>query len=93
MFEPFSWPEDGDRLAVEAAEAGLQRRVLGELAVAGERRPLGDQRLDVVGEVRALRMARHLRLLPRRQPAVDVDQRLVGARASAALTSSSIDTA
>ena len=35
--------EHADRLAAKAAEAADDRLVLGELAVAGERRELGDE--------------------------------------------------
>ena len=38
--EPFSWPRHADALAAEAAEAADDRRVLAELAVAGERREI-----------------------------------------------------
>ena len=68
--------DHADRLAAEAAEAAHQRLVLAELAVAGHRREFGDQRVDEIGEMRALRMARHQRLLPRRQIGVEVGQRL-----------------
>ncbi len=56
--------DDDDRAAAEAAEAADDGAVLGEGAVAGERREVGDQRRHVVGEVRPLGMARHLHLLP-----------------------------
>ena len=65
MVEPFSWPMHADALAAEAAEAADDGVVVAELAVAGERRELGDQRADVVETVRPLRMARDLGLLPR----------------------------
>ena len=65
-----------DGLALEAAEAADQRFVLAELAVAGERREFRDQRVDEIGKMRALRMPRHQRLLPRRQVGVEVGQRL-----------------
>ena len=77
MVAPFSWPITQIALAAEAAEAAHQRLVLGELAVAGHRREFRDQRVDEIGEVRALRMARHQRLLPRRQIGVEVGQRLL----------------
>ena len=44
-----------DRLAAEAAEAADDGLVLAELAVAGERRELGDQPGAVVDEMRPLR--------------------------------------
>ena len=68
--------DHADALAAEAAEAAHQRFVLAELAVARHRREFGDQRVDEIGEMRALRMARHQRLLPRRQIGVEVGQRL-----------------
>ena len=69
--------DHADRLAAEAAEAAHQRLVLGEFAVAGHRREFRHQRADEIGEMRALRMARHQRLLPRRQIGVEVGQRLL----------------
>ena len=66
--------DDHDRAAAEAAEPADDGLVLGEVAVAGERREVLDQRADVVEAVRALGMARHLRLLPGRQLAVGVDE-------------------
>ncbi len=65
-----------DGLTAEAAEAGNQRLVLAELAVAGERGEFGDQALDEVVEMRPLRMPRDQRLLPRRQVQIEVGQRL-----------------
>ena len=65
-----------DAFAAETAEAAEQRLVIGEFAIAGERREFGDQRVDEVGEVRPLRMARDQRLLPRRQIGVEIGQRL-----------------
>lgn len=70
-------PQHRDRLAAEAREAGHQRLVLGEGAVAGQRREVGEQRPHVIEAVRPVGMARHLHLLPRRQLAVDVAQRLL----------------
>ena len=49
---------------------------LAELAVARHRREFRDQRVDEIGEVRTLRMARHQRLLPWRQIGVEIVQRL-----------------
>ena len=68
--------DHADRLAAETAEAAHQRLVLGEFAVAGHRREFRHQRVDEIGEMRALRMARHQRLLPWRQIGVEVGQRL-----------------
>ena len=69
--------DDADALAAEAAEAADDRLVLAEFAVAGERREIGDQAVDVIEAMRPLRMARDLRLLPGRQLGIEV------ARASA----------
>src|SRR5262249_277081 len=52
------------------------RLVLGELAVAGKRREIRDQRADIVEAVRSLRMARHLGLLPRGEFVVEVLERV-----------------
>ena len=68
--------DHADALAAEAAEPAHQRFVLAEFAVAGERREFGDQRIDEIGEMRALRVARHQRLLPRRQVGVELGERL-----------------
>ena len=68
--------DHADALAAEAAEAADDRVVLAELAVAGEGDEIGDQGCDVVEAMRPLRMARDLRLLPRRQLGVEVAQRL-----------------
>ena len=65
-----------DALAAEAAKAAEQGLVLAEFAVAGERGEFGDQATDEIGEMRPLRMARHQRLLPRRQIGVEIGQRL-----------------
>ena len=70
--------DDADALALEPAEAADDGLVLGELAVAGERDELGDQRADVVEAMRPLRMARDLRLLPGRQLGVEIAKLLRG---------------
>ena len=79
----FFLTENGNRLAVEAAKAGLEGGVLAELAVTCQRRPFGDQLADIVGKVRALRMTGHLGLLPGGEAAVDFHQSLVGAAGEA----------
>ena len=58
---------DHDAAAVQPAEPADDGEVLAEGAVAGERRVVGDQPVDVALGVRALDMARHLDPLPRRQ--------------------------
>src|SRR6185503_11516947 len=70
--------DDADALAGKAPEAADDRLVLAVLAVAGERGEIGDQRRDVIEAMRPLRMPRHLRLLPRRQRAVEFLERLRG---------------
>src|SRR5207302_9676014 len=72
----FFLTDHADALAAEAAEPAHQRFILAELAVACHRREFRYQRVDEIGEVRALRVARHQRLLPRRQIGVEVRQRL-----------------
>src|SRR4029078_10510170 len=63
---------DADRLPPETAEAAHQSLVFGELAVTRHRGEFSDQRVDEIGEVRALRMARHQRLLPWREVVIEV---------------------
>ncbi len=66
-----------DGTVLEAADPAHDGGVLGEVAVAGHRREVIDQRVDVVEAVRPVGMARYLRLLPRRELGVSVDQRLL----------------
>ena len=68
--------DDADAVAAEAAEAADDGRVLAVLAVAGERHEVLDQRRHVIEAMRPLRMPRHLRLLPRRQPGIEFLERL-----------------
>src|ERR1700733_8006837 len=72
----FLLADDANALAPEAPKASDQGFILGELAVARERREFGDETGDEIGEMRPLRMARHQRLLPRRQIGVEITQRL-----------------
>jgi hypothetical protein len=65
--------------ATKPAEPGDGRLVLSEQAVAGERRKVFDLRFDVIGEMGARRMSRHLRLLPGRQLCVAFAQKLIRA--------------
>ena len=65
------------RAAAEAAEPAHDGRVLGEVAVAGQRREILDQRIDVVEAMRPVGMARDLRLLPGRELGIGVDERLM----------------
>ncbi len=66
---------DADALAVETAETADDGWIVAMFAVASQRHELGDHRGDVVEAVRPLRVARHLRLLPGRQRAVEVLER------------------
>jgi hypothetical protein len=74
---PFFLAEDANRAAAEPAEAADDRGILAEQAVARQRREVRDQRLHVVAEVRPLRMARDLRLLPRREAGIEIGERLL----------------
>ena len=67
MIGAFLVADDADALAAETAEPADNGGVVAELAVAGQRHEIGDQPGDVVEAMRPLRMARDLRLLPRRQ--------------------------
>ena len=59
---------------MQPAETRDDGLVLAERPVAGERGEVGDQVLDVIREVRPLRVPRDLRLLPRRQRRVEIGQ-------------------
>src|SRR5262245_20350261 len=72
--------DDADALAAEAAEAADDRLVVAELAVAGERYEVGDQRAYVVEAARPVGVARDLRLLPGREAGIEVLERLGGLR-------------
>ena len=73
---PFLVSDHADALAAEAAEAADNRFIFAELAVARERHEILDQCADEIETMRPLRMARHLRLLPRRHRGVEIPQRL-----------------
>ena len=64
--------------APETSEAADDGFILGEFAVARQRGEIGDQAGAVIDEMRPLRMARHKGLLPRRELAVEIPQRLRG---------------
>ena len=74
----FFLADHADALAAKTAEAAQQRFVLAEFAVARERRELGDQRIDEIGQMRPLRMAGDQGFLPRRQVVIEVAERLRG---------------
>jgi hypothetical protein len=76
-------PDQHHRLAAKAREPALDRPVVAERPVAGERRVLGEQGGDVAGEVRPLRMACDLGLLPGGELGVGLTQELLGARLEA----------
>ncbi len=69
-------PDNGDRRAVETAETSLKGFIIGEFAVAGKRREFGEKPVDIFKAMRTVRMAGDLRLLPGRQLAVDILQRI-----------------
>jgi hypothetical protein len=73
--------DDHHRLAAEPAEAADHRLVVGELAVAAQLDELVDQAGQIVDEVRPLGVARHLGLLPRRQPRIGLLAQLAQTRA------------
>ena len=70
----------------------MMAHVLGEIAVAGERHEILDQRGDIVEAMRPVGMARDLRLLPGRQLARRSPARAVFAFCSSSLTSSPMET-
>jgi hypothetical protein len=61
-----------DGPVVEPCEPADHRVILGEVAVAGERRELGEERVDVVRPMRALRVAGDLGLPPGREVLVEL---------------------
>src|SRR4029079_10615352 len=71
---PFFMADDADTFAAEASKASNNGGVLAELPVTGERDEAGDEPVDVVGAMRALRMAGDLRFLPGRELGVQVLQ-------------------
>ena len=78
MVGAFFVADHAQAVAVEAAEPADEGVVVAELAVAGERGEIGQQRRHIVEAVRPLRMARHLGFLPGRQRRVELLQRRVG---------------
>jgi len=59
--------DDANTLPAKAAEAANDRRVFAVLAIARKRNEIVDHRGDVIETMGPLRMARDLRLLPRRE--------------------------
>src|SRR3984957_6757275 len=68
--------DDADAVAAETAEAADDGFVLAVLAAARERDEILDQRRDIIEAMRSLRMSRHLRLLPWREPGIELLERL-----------------
>ena len=68
--------DHADAFAAEASEAADQCFVVAELAVARERRELGDERLDVIHAMRPQVMTRDLGFLPGREIGIKLDERL-----------------
>ena len=66
--------EHDDRSIAEFSDAADDRLVLGEIAVACERREILDEAADEFERMRTFRVARDERLLPRRQLVVGVDE-------------------
>ena len=73
--------DDHHRLAHEPREPAHHRQIVGERAVAVQLLDIGEERVQVVERIRALRMPRDLRDLPRRELRVD----LLGERLAALL--------
>ena len=67
-----------DLAAVDRRKPAEDRGVVGEGAVAGQRKEILGKAGDIILEVRPLRMAGDLRLLPRRQLRIGVAQQLGG---------------
>src|SRR5690606_4052504 len=72
--------EDDDAAAAEAAEPAEDGAILAEAAVAGERRPVRHERIDVVAGVRPLGMSGNLNLLPRAELGIGLPEQAVGLR-------------
>ena len=75
---PLLLADHRDGPAAQAPEAGDDRLVVAELAVAGKRREIVDDGLHIGHEMRPVRMPGDLRLLPGRQLGIDLRERLAG---------------
>jgi hypothetical protein len=64
--------------SIDAREPADDRRIVGERPIPGQRQEIVRDPGDIILEVRPIRMARDLRLLPRGQLGVSVAQQLVG---------------
>src|SRR5690606_18811639 len=71
--------DDRHGLSLEAGKAGLDCCVLAESPVAGKRREVGEELGGVIHEMRSLRMARDLGLLPGVELGIDLFRRLADA--------------
>ena len=78
MSEPFSCPMTQTGSPRKRPKPPTIAIVLAEEPVAGERRELGDELLDIVREMRPLRMAGDLDLLPGSERGVEIGERLGG---------------
>ena len=67
-----------DRAAPETSETADDRFIVGKFSVAGEWGEIIDQAAHIIEEVRALKMPRHLSLLPRGQRRIEVRERFGG---------------
>src|SRR5688572_33433317 len=68
--------DEHDAMAVDRGKTAEDRRIVGEGAVARQRKEILRKPGDIILEVRALRMARDLRLLPRSQLRIGVAEKL-----------------
>ncbi len=66
------------RAAAKTGEPSLDRLIVAEGAVAGERRKVFEQTLDVVAEMGPLGVSCDLGLLPGRQLGIGLTEKLVG---------------
>ncbi len=69
---------DHDRLVLKPCQTAQNCAVVGKVAIAGQRRVFGEQRLDIVRAMRSVRMARDLAFPPGRQVLVHVRQQGLG---------------
>ena len=80
----FLLADDHDAAPAQFAKAADHGGIVGEIAIAGERHEILDQPVDIIPEMRALRMAGHLGLLPGRQLRIAIAQHALGAILQAA---------
>src|SRR3546814_13216180 len=64
-------PDHHHPAPAKARKSAEDRLIVAEIAVAGQRHPVVEQARDIMFEMRAVGMTRDLRLLPRRQLAID----------------------